>query len=50
VATHTSGTEFVMMSTTMLVATGIKVTAAAHRKLTKHPIAPSANAKIARLR
>jgi hypothetical protein len=49
VATHTLVTERVMMSTTMLVATGMMVTAAAHRKFTKNRIVPNANAKIAKL-
>jgi len=48
VGIHTSVTEYAMMSTTMLVATGIKATAAAHQKSTKNPIARNASAKIAK--
>jgi len=49
VATPISATEFAMMSTTMVVATGTTVIAAARLKSTKRRIAPSASAKIAKL-
>lgn len=49
VATPTSATEFAMMSTTTLVATGTTAIAAGRRKSTKSRTVPSASAKIAKL-